>query len=358
MLKVNHNKPIKKVIDPQYHADGCLYLDTSNDLWYAGHNSGGYSLGGPSKRSWDDSYTHNSGKQLVKVMSNVKDAIYAGWSGHETIYVLKNDGKMWCSGYGGYGNLGDNLSTSRSSYKQITRNQFGNETVKSFIVSADYHTKTVYCITNKNQLWGWGYNGLGQLAQGNDTNLKEPKMIFTGGTVKRVWATRGHYTSVYVLDSNNKLWACGYNNQGQLGIGNVTRQKTWKLVSWGAGDSLAKGENIIDIHTNMRNDGHTSVYIHYKEHGTGKGKIKVAGRNNEGQLGLGNKVANITTFRSIPYGPDDIDKVHVCHGEEEYAATLFVTDKSGTLYVCGKENYYMTGSADEPIRTTLARIDI
>jgi alpha-tubulin suppressor-like RCC1 family protein len=78
------------------------------------------------------------------------------------------------------------------------------------------------------EIWSWGYNGYGQLGLNDTTNRQVPTQItFSAGVYGRVvsiWATGGNYGQLYVLTDLGHLYACGYNGYGQIGNGNTTNQ--------------------------------------------------------------------------------------------------------------------------------------
>ena len=83
---------------------------------------------------------------------------------------------------------------------------------------------TVYIIDANDDLWAWGDNSYNKLGQGNSYLVTEPTKILEGRIegldgvkAKNVWAGP---TNTFVLDTENRLWACGANADGVLGQGN------------------------------------------------------------------------------------------------------------------------------------------
>ena len=102
-----------------------------------------------------------------------------GVSNHSLI--LKNDGTLWGCGYNGYGQLGLGDTTNRTTFTQVTTN---GDDVKS-IYCGGYHT---LILKNDGTLWGCGYNQYGQLGLG-DTNSKSTFTEITTNTddIKEVY---------------------------------------------------------------------------------------------------------------------------------------------------------------------------
>lgn len=75
---------------------------------------------------------------------------------------------------------------------------------------------TAYVIDAENNLWAWGDNQYNKLGQGNSYLVSTPIKIFENA--KNVWAGA---LNTYVLDTNNQLWGAGANANGELGQRNT-----------------------------------------------------------------------------------------------------------------------------------------
>ena len=362
MRRIQHDAPLRSISFSHYQTSNVWMLDTNNKLWGAGYNlRGTLNQGNGHKTSWNT--THNSGTtlnssgQLIKVMDNVKEAYLVGYENNETGYIIGTNKKMYTLGYNAYGELGHGNKTTNNTFKakQVTLNNFGNENVKSFTISSDHHTKTVYVITENNQLWGWGYNGLYQLGLNHTNSTTTPTILFGGRKVKRVWATRGHYGSAFLQDEDNNIWACGANGTGQCGVGTTSHLKVWTRVP-----SLDIVKNsIIDIKTDGDNGQHTSVHVLATYNG--RNQIFNCGYNGVGQLGQGH-YTNIKTFQRMPYGPRNIVDFYISHGENSWEQVLFLKDDSSNIWITGACHYYMTGDPgsgnNQPRYNTPVRLPI
>ncbi len=121
------------------------------------------------------------------------------------------------------------------------------------------------------RLYGWGANGIAELGLGNFTEYDSPIQSGTDSNWINVSISLGQFT--LAIKSDGTLWAWGYNNYGQLGIGNTNIQtlavqvgndQDWtKIFSAASGHSLA-----------IKADGSLWSW----------------GRNLDGQLGLGDTV--------------------------------------------------------------------
>src|SRR5580704_2063734 len=132
-------------------------------------------------------------------------------------------------------------------------------------------------IITEDGLYSFGYNDCGQLGLGNDTNQNIPHKItqFNSNTIVSI-ACGAHHSLVLTKDG---LYSFGYNYFGQLGLGNNTDQNIPHKITQFNSDtivSIACGEY------------HSFVLT--------KDGLYSFGNNNHGQLGLGNN-----TNQNIPH---------------------------------------------------------
>jgi len=86
-------------------------------------------------------------------------------------------------------------------------------------------------MTTINSLLSWGSNAQGQCGVNN--TLNQPAPAAGGGNN---WMTNGFSMAAgaahtLAIRSNSTLWATGYNNKGQLGIGNVINYSSYIMIS-------------------------------------------------------------------------------------------------------------------------------
>jgi hypothetical protein len=146
----------------------------------------------------------------------------SSWSnlaaGFSHTFGLKSNGTLWAWGNNSVGQLGlgdSGISTYRTTPTQVTTN-----TDWSIISAGSLHSLGLK--TNPDgsvgTLWSWGYNNKGQLGIGNTINRNTP--IQTGTDSDWTNITAGEYHTLG-LKSNSTLWSWGYNDKGQLGLGDV-----------------------------------------------------------------------------------------------------------------------------------------
>lgn len=146
--------------------------------------------------------------------------------------AIKTNGTLWIWGQNNQGQLGIGNTTDYSSPMQV-----GSLTTWSKLGVGNY---AVYSIKTDGTLWAWGYNNNGQLGLGNTTNYSSPKQVGALTNWSNVSGSQGYWAAAVKTDGT--LWTWGYNNYGQLGLGNRTDYSspkqvgalsTWSLVSGG-----------------------------------------------------------------------------------------------------------------------------
>lgn len=183
------------------------------------------------------------------------------------------------------------------------------------------------CITAKanntylyqaNQLFVCGDNHYGQLGLGDKMN----RSTFTAvplaaeqGEIQQVSVGGFH---AIVLTRDNKIWACGYNAFGQLGLGDNMNRSTFTVVPWSAEQGQIKQVSAGAQHTIVL---------------TQDSRLWVCGLNIYNQLGLIDQVHRLT-FTAVPWPKERgrIEKV-IAGGNH----TLVLT-QDNKLWVCGHNN--------------------
>ena len=204
---------------------------------------------------------------------------------------------------------------------------------------------------SNNELWGWGYNGYGQLGIGNTTNQNQPVKLFTGVS-KLFYAPHGYdyeygyYASMYVQKTDNSFWCTGYNASGELGLGtsstpNTTEQHTWVAMVPPVGKTIST----LWVGTGTWKNVFCQTTDYY---------IYGCGNNATGALGLGNTTqtsvwANISFFNAYNTATNhvvDIKCVGNFYNGTSASCQQFtsVLTANGLLFMAGDNNYGELGN--------------
>jgi hypothetical protein len=98
-------------------------------------------------------------------------------------------------------------------------------------------------------LYSWGYNVYGQAGDNTQVDRLVPTLVTfdqaTHGRIIEIWAGGGQTGNFFLLTETGKMFARGYNAQGQLGIGSPTQNTNWSdnlalVKDWGTGAGRIK----------------------------------------------------------------------------------------------------------------------
>jgi len=205
-------------------------------LWGWGYNSSG-DLG-------DNTTTAKSSPVQTIAGGNNWKQVYVG-DFHTA--AIKTDGTLWLWGSNdnGYGNLGDNTTTNKSSPVQTIA---GGTNWKQ-VAAGNYNTAA---IKTDGTLWLWGSNGSGQLGDNTTTNKSSPVQTIAGGTNWRQVAC-GSHTAAIKTDGTLGTWGSNFN--GKLGDNTTTSKSSpvqtiaggtnWRQVACGSHTAAIKTDGTL-----------------------------------------------------------------------------------------------------------------
>ena len=186
-------------------------------------------------------------------------------------------------------------------------------------------------LTNTGKVYSCGYNNYGQLGLGDTTNRASvPTKITTNIESLTISAISASWSHSIFLTNNGKVYACGRNDLGHLGLGDSTNRSTPTQITTNIG-SLT----ISDISCGVSH----SMFL------TNDGKVYVCGGNSYGQLGLGD-----TTNRSSPTLITNIGSLKIIKIQASDQCSFFLTD-NGKVYACGLNNVGQLGQGDTTNRS-------
>jgi len=209
-------------------------LRADGTVWSWGRNYTGGQLG-------DGTVIHKSSPVLV--LGGFTDWILVQ-SGNTHKLGLRSNGTIWSWGDNGFGRLGDNTSSNRSSPVLVV----GGFTDWTYVSSRSLQS---IGLRSNGTLWGWGINNFGELGDGTTTVRSSPVSV-VGGFTNWVFVSSGAYSTIG-LRSNGTLWGWGRNNYGQLGNNTTSNRSSpvsvvggftdWTSVSCGVGHALGLRAN-------------------------------------------------------------------------------------------------------------------
>lgn len=329
-------------------------LYENGDLYARGNNEG-YTLG-----------VGNTANQFnwVKVTDNVSKLCLAqpGYQGNRSSYaVIKRDGSVWFWGENAYGQAGQgNTTTLQVPTKLSLTFLEAGDTVKDVILSDTYYTSS-YIITNKGKVYSCGLNDNGQLGLNDKTNrttftqvttLQDKKVVELSTSCSYNYgSSQYYYITVIAKCSDNSYYAWG--TSGQFKISKTSTNSNIPLLlddSYFPTGYRQAQDPFIDLYVASHNT-FTAV--------TRSGRLFVCGYNSYGHMGVGhtNDVATFTEVKIPNESNAKIRKVWVsrtCQYAYINQVILLVEINSKKyLYAAGRNNYGSTGTnlADDNVTT-------
>ncbi|XP_038050158.1 RCC1 and BTB domain-containing protein 1-like [Patiria miniata] len=229
------------------------------------------------------------------------------------VVVATDSGELYSWGHNGYCQLG-NGTTSQSPERMapcLISSSLGGCMI-SQVACGSHHT---LLLTDKGEVFAWGYNNCGQVGSGATANINAPRKVSSLLSGKRITALACGQTSSLALVDNGEVYGWGYNGNGQLGLGNNVNQPSPCRVS-----SLS-GVVISQI---------TCGYAHSMAL-SDEGILYSWGANSYGQLGTGNK-ANLVTATRVGTDIGRFVEIAATHYSHISSAML----QSGMVYMWGQ----------------------
>ena len=198
-------------------------IKTDGSLWVWGYNNVGQ-LGTNDLTSRSTPVTTFAGGNDWKQVSG----------GKEHTAAIKTDGSLWTWGRNNLIQLGINATGNRST--PVTTFAGGNNW-KS-VSGGGEHT---VALKTDGTLWGWGYNGFGSLGTNDGTIRSTPVTTFAGGNNWKQVSCGNNHTAAIKTDGS--LWVWGRNQFFQLGVNDFNSRlvpvttfaggNNWKSVAGG-----------------------------------------------------------------------------------------------------------------------------
>ncbi|KAJ5069106.1 btk-binding protein-related [Anaeramoeba ignava] len=212
-----------------------------------------------------------------------------------------------------------------------------NDRIIEDIVSGN---SSIYLLTSNQNVYGIGSNLFGQLGFDSEKLYKTEKPILMMKNVSKIFS--GNFsTHVFLLNSNQELFGCGYNLYGQLGLGE-SRKEEIKIQKLTKIQNIPKGK-IIDIQCG---DAHSIMLIENEnenEDENPKRKLYSCGRYYFN--GLGKKYQNTYEFTEIKSSLFENDDNNILDFSVGFSHTLILTSNS-KLIGFGSNEYGQLGTGD------------
>lgn len=220
--------PIKLIMDARKHNPYyyTLLVTEDEELIFCGNQHSSMLL---IKTGAEGTNPHTVIPHPLKGVSKIKQVIGA-WT---TQYILYENGDLYGRGGNASYQLGINNTASQYDWVKITDN------VDKLICESN-SCKTGEglraAIKKDKSVWFWGVNPYGAAGMGNTTTLTTPtKLALTfleaGDSVKDLVMNDCYYLSLFLITEKGKLYACGRNEEGSLGLNDKINRTTFTQVT-------------------------------------------------------------------------------------------------------------------------------
>ncbi|KAL1430111.1 hypothetical protein MTO96_015585 [Rhipicephalus appendiculatus] len=123
---------------------------------------------------------------------------------------------LW--GHNGYCQLGNNCNTQGLVPSSISA---GLSHRVAQVACGSHHS---LALTTNGDVYAWGQNNCGQVGSGSTTNQPTPRKVSSGIGGRRCIGVACGQTSSMAVMENGEVFGWGYNGNGQLGLGNNVNQ--------------------------------------------------------------------------------------------------------------------------------------
>jgi alpha-tubulin suppressor-like RCC1 family protein len=309
-------------------------LDSTGKAYCWGYNGNGELGNGNS-----GSGTNSSVPVAVKA-DDPTDALYNKTitqiaAGYRHTCVLDSTGKAYCWGHNGNGQLGTGDVISSNVPVPVQSNDpgdaFYNKTITQITVGY-FHT---CALDSDGKAYCWGYNGSGQLGTGDTINSNIPVSVqsndpgdaFYNKIITKISTGHSHTCA---LDSISRAYCWGSNDYGQLGTGDATSSSTPVFVKAGDPTDALYDKTITQITAGWR---HTCAL-------DSTGQAYCWGDNNYGELGDATNIQRIVPA-IVARGevPDGISLIGISAGYTEDGPTHTCVVGANYKVYCWGNNY-------------------
>ncbi|XP_074769393.1 RCC1 and BTB domain-containing protein 1 isoform X2 [Athene noctua] len=213
--------PIFTLLSPQEIASirkACVFGTSANEAIYITHNDEVFVFGLNCSNclGTGDNQSTIVPKKLEALCGKKISSLSYGSGPH--VVLCTEDGEVYAWGHNGYSQLGNGTTNQGITPVQVCTNLLIKKVVE--VACGSHHSMA---LSFDGDVYGWGYNGNGQLGLGNNGNQLTPCRVAALHGVCILQIACG-YAHTLALTDEGLLYAWGANTYGQLGTGNKSNQ--------------------------------------------------------------------------------------------------------------------------------------
>ena len=304
-----------------YHT---VVLMSNGTVWACGNNIYGQSGG----------ETKNDVIEFVQMKDSngfISDATAVS-AGSDYTVILREDGTVWACGRNNYGQLGNGSTTDSSTFVQMQYSSDSDTAAVTDVSAIAAGTSHTVILKKDGTVWACGWNNYGQLGNGSTVSSTAlvPMKDSSGNAMKGVTAIATGLYHTVILKNDGTVWACGYNTLGQLGNGSTTDSSNFVQMQYSSGSSTAA---VTDATAIAAGSYHTVILR--------DGAAWACGNNGYYQLGNGSQTIKFSsTLAQMKDNNGTItDATAIAAGSNH----TVVLRAGGTAWTCGNGTYGQLG---------------
>jgi len=150
--------------------------------------------------------------------TDVQEIAMVYYTDYQSTWILKTDGTLYACGYNGYGQLGSNGTSAQSTWAAIDMSFLqAGESVTKMISGGDGSYSSFGVLTDQGRLYTCGYNGQGQLGLGHADQMSTPTPVICRDYITGAsFYGNGSSVSLMVLLEDGQVLACGAGENRQM----------------------------------------------------------------------------------------------------------------------------------------------
>ncbi|KAJ5066260.1 hypothetical protein M0811_03593 [Anaeramoeba ignava] len=173
----------------------------------------------------------NQNPEKIQIEENIQKVTV----GHRNEAILTKEGNVFAKG---------NDINPKKPKEFINISSLIEDTKDRIIEDIVSGRNSIYLLTSNQNAYGIGLNDDGQLGVDSETLEETEKPILMMKNVSKIFSGNSSYF-FFLLNSNQQLFGCGYNQYGQLGLGKSRKEES-KIQKLTKIQNIPKGK-IIDI---------------------------------------------------------------------------------------------------------------
>ncbi|HBF4283371.1 chromosome condensation regulator [Clostridioides difficile] len=276
--------------------------------------------------------------------------------GLEFSILLKDNGSIYFTGSNSYGQFGNGTTNSSNVFS------LSNKTEIKSIHCGSYHT---IILDKAKNVYTSGNNLFGECSVDNEyytTQITSFRKVYESAN----YIIAGSRHNI-LMNNKNKMLVSGYNNKGQLGC-NFNEMILYNFVEPKFHDTdnlkhIYKYKDFLNVsrdnceinNIKLSDDFHDHKQVKLTEQNMfillNNGSLYACGRNNVGQLGLGDN-EDRAFFCKVPI--DNVVEIH----SDRIGNITYLTKSDGTIWSCGNNSGGQLALGDTVNRNTFTKVDI